>query len=112
MVKFHDIVSAKISSCKKCYAVVYSLPCHIDKDIVKYFRNMGKPAYPLSVTRLLRINIKHGFYIEGTVGSKTIKFSMPKELENNSPSSIKENMIFVNNLSKWLSDKLNIQIEI
>ena len=46
MIKFADLVKTKNSSCAKCFAVLYALPCQLDAKIEKYVKRVGKPVFP------------------------------------------------------------------
>lgn len=110
MIKFADVVSTKTSKCKKCFALVYTLPVHTDKELATYLSKLGRPAYPLNVSGLLRINIKQDYYIENRIGSKHIKLSMPRAMESVKHETIKEKIMFEQGLLLWMRDRLNMNI--
>ena len=110
MIKFIDIVKISMSGCSKCFSAVYILPCRIDKDIANYLSEFGLPKYKLNVTKLLRIDTDDGFHIESKIGSKKIKFVMPKSYEKIQLSKNTKKINFEKCIAEWLSDTLNIQI--
>lgn len=110
MIKFEEIINTKISKCKKCFALVYTLPCYIDNSIEKFLTYFGRPVYSLKATSLMRINMKDGFYIESRIGSKIIKFSMPKHMEDTNIALIDQKIKFDSCLVLWMRDKLELDI--
>jgi hypothetical protein len=112
MVKFNEAVQTRKSGCSKCFSIIYTLPCLIDKELADFLLNdFGKPKYPLNAVKLLRIDARNGFHIEGRIGTKTIKFVMPKKYEKIDADKIVEKIKFETNLIEWMSQKLNILIE-
>lgn len=112
MTKFIDIVKINLSGCSKCFSATYILPCQVDKNIVNYLLYFGNPVYKLDVTKLLRIDTDDGFHIESKIGTKTIKFVMPKSYEKIPfNKNIKKNN-FEKCIAAWLAKTLNIQITI
>jgi hypothetical protein len=110
VIKFSDLVTTKKSGCARCSSILYALPCQIDRKIAGYFKDFGQPIYPLKRVKLLRINAGGGFHIEGRVGAKIIKFTMPKKFEKGDLKTIKRKTEFESNLIKWMEDKLKISI--
>ena len=112
MVNFVDIVTSKTGGCAKCFNITYTLPYLIDADLANYLTGFGHPAYPLATVRLLRINAPNGFHIEGRIGTKSIKFVMPKKYEKVPLDQIQEKKDFEKALATWLSQKLNMAVDI
>jgi hypothetical protein len=111
MVSFSDVVKTKTSGCAKCFSMIYTLPCIVDRDLAGYLTSFGPSAYPLDKVRLLRINAKDGFHIEARINTKIIKFVMPKKFEKVSLDKIEELQRFEKSLAAWMSNKLNIVVE-
>lgn len=111
MTKFKDIVSIKRTSCAKCFTLMYSIPCRVDENIVSFLTSFGQPKYPLKVLKLLRIDNNDGYKIESKLGKNSIKFAMPKELENINIDTDAKKQAFENALSAWMSEKLGIEID-
>lgn len=110
MLKFDEIVKVKRISCTKCLSLMYSLPCQLNREIVKHLEDFGKPLYPLKAVKLLRIDSKDGYKIDGKIGKNAIKFAIPKELENTDLSKIWRKIEFEACLGKWLSETLNMPV--
>lgn len=110
MIKFTDITKTKVSSCQKCFALLYALPCQLDNDIVDYLKGFGPPVYPVNSVSFLRIDTADGFHIEGKMKAKLIKFSMPKKFRNTDLDSILRKKEFEKGLIDWMSKKLKISI--
>jgi len=111
-VKFSEAVKMKASGCAKCFAATYTLPCRLDPSIAKYLVSFGKPRYRLDAVKLLRIDTTDGFHIEGKIGLKTIKFTMPKNFAKLHINKIARKKEFEKSLAAWLTDTLKIQITI
>jgi hypothetical protein len=113
MVKFNEVVQTRKSGCSRCFSIIYTIPCVLDKDLPDYMLvDFGKPKYPLDVVKLIRIDTKDGFHIEGRIGTKVVKFVMPKKYEKVDTNTIQKKIIFEADLAEWMSQKLNILIEI
>lgn len=112
MIKFSDLVTTKTSGCSKCFSVLYTLPCQIDKKIATYFKSFGKPVYPLKSVNFLRIDSMDGFHIEARINAKVIKFVLPKKYEKHDIDKIARKNEFEKQLVEWLTDKLKINITI
>lgn len=112
MTKFSEVVQTRTSGCSKCFSMIYTLPCMLDKEIAKFLVSFGSPKYPLDAVRLLRIDAADGFHIEGRLGTKTIKFVMPKKYEKVPIQTIAEKNRFEQCLADWMTNKLNIIIDI
>jgi hypothetical protein len=110
MTKFIDVVKINLSGCSKCFSAIYILPCRTDKSMPTYFSSFGKPKYRLDATKLLRIDTSDGFHIESKIGSKKIKFVMPKKYEKIPQDQNTRRAEFEKCLAKWLSNTLNVQI--
>ena len=109
--KFDKLVSIKRSGCSKCFSLIYSVPCQIDKSIASAFeKEFGKPVYPIKAVKFLKIQTDDGFVIEGRVGAKILKFSIPKKHETSDFNKIKKKEAFDNCLITWLKKKLKIDI--
>ena len=108
MIKFIDAVKIKNSSCATCNSVIYQLPYKLDNSIAEYLSRFGKPMYPLKAVRLLRIDTDDGFHIEGKIGSKIIKFVMPRKFKEQ--KTIPKKKEFEICLAEWLSKVLDIPI--
>jgi hypothetical protein len=112
MVKFADVVTMKLGGCARCFSVTYSLPCLVDRSLADFLSWFGKPIYPLDSVRLIRINAPNGFHIESRINTKTIKLVMPKKYEKIPIDTIQEKKIFDQNVADWITQKLNIAVEI
>lgn len=111
MTKFTDIVKSKTETCAKCFSMVYSLPCIINVKLASFLEHFGKPVYPMDITKVLRIDFGSGFQIEGRIGSKKIKFTMPKKFEKVAADKATERINFEKALVEWMTDALDIEIE-
>ena len=111
-VKFEEVVTIKRTSCHKCLTLIYSIPCKVDDNIVKYLKSFGDPIHPLKGIRLLRIDSKDGYKIESKLGKNAIKFAIPKKLENTDLASNIRKAEFEIALATWMSNKLDIPIVI
>jgi len=111
MVLFSEVVNIKRSSCKKCLALVYTIPCRLDENIADYMKGFGVPTYPLKAIKLLRIDTKDGYKIEGKMGKNTIKFAIPKHLEEKNLDKSSRKLEFEGYLKRWMTDKLDITME-
>ena len=109
--KFSEVVKSKTGSCTKCFSMTYSLPCTIDIKLASFLQDFGQPVYSIEVTKLVKIDTSDGFHIEGRIGTKVIKFTMPKKFEKMAPDKATKRIEFEQKLSEWMSDKLNIEIE-
>ena len=109
--KFSEAVKSKTNSCSKCFSMTYSLPCLIDIKLASFLKDFGQPVYSIEVTRLLKIDTSDGFHIEGRIGTKSIKFTMPKKFEKVAAEKVTKRIEFEQKLSEWLTDALNIAIE-
>jgi len=112
MTKFSEAVQTKTSGCAKCFSMIYTLPCILDKEVAKFLTSFGSPKYPLATVKLIRIDAADGFHIEGRIGTKTIKFVMPKKYEKVPIKTIEEKNRFEQCLANWMTQKLNITIDI
>ena len=110
--KFSEAVKMKASGCAKCFSAIYTLPCRLNRNIAGYLTSFGKPRYRLDAVKLLRIDTKDGFHIEGKLGLKSIKFVMPKNFEKVHINKIARKKEFEKCLAAWLTDTLKIQIDI
>jgi hypothetical protein len=111
MVKFIEAVKIKKSGCQKCFSVLYFLPCALNKNIVDYLVNFGKPIYRLNATKLLRIDTNDSLHIEGKIGGKKIKLVMPKSFSNVDWEKIDRKNEFEKRLADWITDTLQINVE-
>ena len=111
MTTFNEAVKIKIGSCAKCFSMTYTLPCTLDIKLASYLNSFGLPIYSVEVTKIIRIDSLDGFSIEGRVGNKSIKLTMPKKLEKVDPTKVTRRIEFEKCLTEWMSDKLNIEIE-
>lgn len=91
-------------------ALLYKLPCRVDREIVGHFKAFGKPLYPLGSVKLLRIDSTDGYKIESKLGKNTIKFAIPKELESTDLNQNTRKLEFEAQLAQWISDTLDIPI--
>ena len=110
MTKFSDVVQKRVGGCSKCSSIIYTLPCVISRDIEDYLVDFGKPVYPLNAVKLLRIDFL-GFHIEGRVGTKSIKFVMPKKYEKVPQQKIDKLVAFEKALADYITDTLHVEIE-
>jgi len=110
LVKFQDIIHVNRTSCKKCVALLYEVPCPIDKKIVKYLGNFGKPMYNLGANVLLKIQTKDGHIIEGKLNKNYIKLGLPKKYENSDWDATTRKVEFEIALTEWIQDLLKITI--
>lgn len=111
MVDFNDVVKTRKVSCKTCLSLWYTLPCRLDEDLITYLSNFGKPVYPIKTVKLLRINSKDGYKIDGKVGKNAIKFALPKHLEKKNLDKASRKLEFEKCLKEWMTNKLDITIE-
>lgn len=110
MIKFSEAVKIENMSCKSCISLLYTLPCRLDKDIVKYMTNIGTLAYPVGSIRLLKIISNDGFKIEGKLEKNTIKLEIPNTFSNTDINKIDKKIEFDTKLAEWISDKLDMDI--
>lgn len=110
MVKFSDIVQLRTGGCSKCFSIIYTLPCVLNVELAEYLESFGLPIYPLASVKLLRIDAPGGYHIEGRIGTKTIKFVLPKKFEKVAFDKISKKIEFESKLSDWMTDTLNIDI--
>ena len=111
MTRFNEVVKSKSGSCAKCFSMTYSLPCLVDIKLPAYLNGFGLPVYSVEVTKLIHIESVDGFKIEARIGSKIVKFTMPKRYEKVDPSRNTRRIEFERGLAEWISDNLNIQID-
>ena len=110
-IKLYDIIKIRRSSCTKCTALVYTLPCVVDKILAKYLTNFGEPLYNLDIADYLIIQNKERYSIEAQLGKNKIKFGMPKELENTDWNKTTKKIEFEQALREWLIEILETNIE-
>ncbi|MFA5024040.1 MAG: hypothetical protein WC523_03750 [Patescibacteria group bacterium] len=91
--------------------MIYSLPCTLDIKLSSFLADFGEPVYSVVATKLLRIDTTDGFHIEGRLGAKLIKFTMPKKFEKVASDKITKKIDFEKALVEWMIDKLDIDIE-
>lgn len=109
---FYEAVKIERSSCKHCLSLIYTLPCRVDRDLPVHLKNFGDPKYPLKSVKLLRIDSKDGYKIQSKLDKNTIKFAIPKELENTNIKETSRQLEFDRALAQWIQDKLNITITV
>ena len=109
-VKFNDIVKIARSSCERCLAFKYELPCGIDDNIVKFLGSFGEPIYDLNLFTLLKMKSKDEYLIEGRLTATIIKFGIPKKLINTNLDKNSRKKDFESSLANWLSDKFNVSV--
>lgn len=111
MALFNDVVKTRKVSCKTCLSLWYILPCRLDEEVISYFSKFGEPVYPIKSVKLLRINSKDGYKIEGKIGKNAIKFALPKHLEKQNLNKVSRKLEFEQYLKEWMTNKLDIIIE-
>lgn len=111
MIKFSEAVKTQRSGCSKCFSFIYTLPYRLEKEIQNYLTAFGKPLYPLKAVKLLRIDTPDGFHIEGKLGTKNIKFVIPKVMETANPDLAQQRKKeFERCLAEWLTAALDITV--
>lgn len=108
--RFDDIITLKYSTCKKCLAIIYSVPCEINKVFPKYFDSFGNVLYPLSQTNLVKIKTPDKYEIETRLGSTFIKFKLPENLKSNNLDQKSRKIEFEECLTKWIEKTVKIKI--
>lgn len=110
-VKFSDIIQTKNKTCKDHLILAYLIPCKIDKDIIIFFKDFGKSKYDINIVKLLHIESIDGYKIKSKIGETYIHFLLPNKFktENILTSRLFE---FKRNLSDWIENTLDIEIEI
>ena len=111
MVKFSEVVKIKRVACKKCFTLIYTLPCQVDRDLPKYLSSFGKLVYPLKSVTLVKIDSDDGYTIQSKLKKNIIKFLIPKHLESKGVEKTRKPE-FEKNLVKWMQNKLDIEIEL
>jgi len=110
-VKYADIVSVRRKICKTCFTLIYHFPCEVDANIAGHLSDFGPSKYgDLNKIKLLRISTKDGYNIKSRVGDTSVKFMLPKELQNTDISDNDRKKSFENGLVSWLESKLDIKI--
>lgn len=104
-IKFSDVVRSKVSKCKKCYKLIYTLPTEIDRTISDFFISFGKPKYDLDILNLFYIDAGEDYIVQSRLGENYLWFHMPKEAESwpKEETRIQE---FEDCLLDWLRDRL------
>lgn len=109
-IHFNSIITFTRSSCKKCVALVYEVPCEVSKTLAKHLTNFGKPVYDLDTTALLKIKTDDDHTIETRIGRTYIKFGMPKSLEGTKLDETTRKLEFEESIRKWIEEALQIKI--
>jgi hypothetical protein len=104
-----EVAKMKVSGCKKCFSITYTLPCNIEKSLADYLISFGPIKYKLDVVKLLRIEQDETF-IEAKIGTKTIKLGMPKERSKLVITKVPEKIKFEKALCEWLTVTLRFNI--
>ena len=83
----------------------------LDVKLPAFLNSFGLPVYNVKATKLIHIDSLDGFHIEGRVGTKVIKLTMPKKFEKVDVAQNTRRIEFEQALCEWMSDSLNIQID-
>ena len=109
-IKFTDIIRITKKTCGKTITIIYSIPCELDKSVVGFISNFGKPKFDLNTIKFLHIDSTDGFSIKGKLNKTSINFSVPKESKNIGMFGARKAEL-ENNIAKWLEHRLGISIE-
>lgn len=107
---YHEIITTRNLTCKKCLSIVYTIPTETTKTLAKYMDTFGEPLYPLNQTNLLKIKSKDQYEIETRLGSTSIKLKLPKKFEGVDLSKTRKPE-FEEALVRWLEKTLKIKIK-
>jgi hypothetical protein len=110
---FKDIVSIKQSfCCDKCSSFEYDLPCRINSDLIEgmalSFGAQGSLSSALTLFKsnmLVKIGKDENTKIEVRANTRLLKLCVPKD-DINWKNTIEEK------LAQWISDTLEIEIEL
>ena len=108
-VNFKEIIKITKKTCGKNITHIYSLPTELDKSIVPFLSNFGKPKFDLNTIKFLHIESKDDFMIKGRLNRVGINLTIAKSSRNIKLLGNKK-IEFENNLSKWIENKLGISV--
>jgi hypothetical protein len=109
-IKFADIIKITKKSCGNNIAMIYSVPCELDKGIAGFMSSFGKPKFDLDTIKFLHIDSADDYTIKGRLEKTSINFSVPKKSKNVGMFGAKKAEL-ENNIVKWLEHRLGISIE-
>lgn|SRR5574337_428322 len=109
---FKDIVSIKQSfCCDKCSSFEYDLPCRVNSSLVEgmalsfEIQNTSDILKLFKANMMIKIEKDEDTKIETTANTRWLKLCVPK-------NDTKWKDIIEKNLAQWISDTLEIEIEL